>query len=220
MRSFKLSELIVEKIHFNDWGRWDCIVRLPVDAENPRGGKWLLFPENHQVEVIWERVLLLLAANRLGNAIKVSGDNKDCRESYVICIYTSDYENVEDVLRVLTTLWRNGLSSSPILKYKTDDATKLGVFASDYAAQRAGFDISKKKELSKKCSFYFSPKPSEEDISGATEKIQLFLSDVGAERDAALLAELRKDICDTETKLTFYSPPRITRPDPRHFDLK
>ena len=132
----------------------------------------MLFPEEHEIESVWNKVICLFAANRLGNTLLVSRDMKDENGSVVICVFTSDYGDIPDVFRVLIALWRNGVASNRrFLKYKTDGATIDGLYASDYAAQRAGFDGTKvETDISKRCSIYVSPKPYT-DITGATERI-------------------------------------------------
>ena len=182
-----------------------------VRVKSIHSGKWLLFPDKKNVDEVWEKVKILLAANRLGNGAKVS-KGKPANE-HVVCIYNKDFENVQDVFRVLVTIRRNRLQDT-FINYKTDEATLEGVYKTDEAAQRAGFDSTKKLEPGKRVSMYFSP-PSPIDLTGATELIQLFLNNIGPENSRGLVAELKKEAHDIEAKIIFYDPPKILAPSYR-----
>jgi hypothetical protein len=186
-------------------------VLKPLLVKSIHSGKWLLFPEKKNVDEVWEKVKILLAANRLGNGAKVS-KGKPANE-HVVCIYNKDFENVQDVFRVLVTIRRNRLQDT-FINYKTNEATLEGVYKTDEAAQRAGFDSTKKLEPGKRVSMYFSP-PSPIDLTGATELIQLFLNNIGPENSRGLVAELKKEAHDIEAKIIFYDPPKILAPSYR-----
>jgi hypothetical protein len=186
-------------------------VSKPLQVESIHSGKWLLFPEKKNVDEVWEKVKILIAANRLGEQAKVSKGEK--QDEHVVCVYTTDFENVQDVFRVLVTLRRNHLQDS-FINYKTDEATLEGVYKTDEAAQRAGYGSTKKLEPGRRVSMYFSP-PSPIDPTGATEVIKLFLNNIGPEFKRGLVAELRKESRDIEAKIIFYNPPKILNPPKR-----
>lgn len=75
-------------------GRMECYVLLPEQIESQNPGKQVLFPEEHEIEMVWNKVICLFAANRLGNTLLVSRDMKDENGSVVICVFTSDYEDI------------------------------------------------------------------------------------------------------------------------------
>jgi hypothetical protein len=185
-----------------------------VRVEPIHRGKWMLFPKTENVDEVWEKVKILVAANRLGNNANCSrADNENIRYLcfiYVICVFTQNFEDVQDVFRVLVTLRRNCLQNTAI-HYKTDEATEQGVFKTDEAAQRAGFESAAKLKPGQRVSMYFSP-PSPTVSTGDTEKIQLFLNNIGPRFDRGLVAELRKEPRDLEDKIIFYNPPRIHHP--------
>lgn len=206
-RFFKLDELLVfhtkeedtddthvKSIYYHYYVSW------PIRVQFVRPGKWLLFPKNHEFPRVKERVFLLLAAKRLGPQILVNVDPENPTGTYNICVFTQDHHDIPDVFRVLVTLWRNRLANKR-LRYKTDDATYQGLYASDYAAKRAGFDPSTLEK--KRCSKYFSPKPKY-DITGATEHITMFDMD-----NNSLVAEIRKTVGDDNSQITFYDTPSI-----------
>lgn len=119
--------------------------------------------------------MLPIAAKRLGHAVKITADF-NLAIHCVVCVYTNDHEDIPDVFRVLTTLWRNRLANKSIT-YKTTSQDK-----------------------------YFSPKP-QQDITGSTENIQLFMIDIRIEKNVGLVAQLSKNVDDVEAKLTFFDPP-------------
>jgi hypothetical protein len=166
-------------------------------------GKWLLYPAQENVDEIWEKVKILTAANRLGTGAKIT-------DGTVICVYTQNFEDVQDVFRVLVTLRRNRLQNT-FMNYKTDEATVQGVFKTDEAAKRAGFDSAAKLKPGQRVSMYFSP-PSPTVSTGAAEFIQLFLNNIGPEFKRGLVAELRKEPHDLEDNIIFYNPPKILQP--------
>ncbi|KAH8904587.1 DUF1917-domain-containing protein [Coniochaeta sp. PMI_546] len=72
-----------------------------------RCGKWMLFPELNAVDDIWAIVARATAANELGVAAKVApkGDGEGRQGSArLICVYTRDFRDKDDVARVLQRL--------------------------------------------------------------------------------------------------------------------
>ena len=65
-------------------------------------GKWMLFPRRADVDDVWLGVLTLLAEGRLGSTVKVSPmGGRDGNDNGLICCYTQDANDVDDVWRVL-----------------------------------------------------------------------------------------------------------------------
>ena len=72
-----------------------------------RCGKWMFFPDPSTVDEIWGVVARATAANELGVAAKVAakGDDEGRQGSArLICVYTRDFRDKDDVGRVLTRL--------------------------------------------------------------------------------------------------------------------
>ena len=97
-------------------------------------GKWLVFVEEADVDAVWEEVAAATQNGRLGPAAKVATawpgtfarSNKR-----VICIYTYDFHDHEDVTRVLVALRDLGFKER--LSYKTDADTLAGRYGSGAA---------------------------------------------------------------------------------------
>jgi hypothetical protein len=185
--------------------------QLPDAVKSVRSGKWMLFPSKQNVNEIWEKVKILLAENQLGNGAKVaSGESK----TYLICLYTYDFQDVRDVFRVLVAIRRNRLSGG-YLNYKTDEATSQGLYTTDQAAQSAGFGSAKKKHPDEKVSMYSSPPPLTNNPKGADKDfVQLFLNNIEPDYKKGLVAEIRKDVGSGDLKEIFYNPPQIVQAAP------
>lgn len=74
-------------------------------------GKWMLFPSNDQLDDTWSAVARATAKGTLGAGAKVASysGRPDRR---LICVYTEDFSNKEDVRRVLVKLVEMGLVPS------------------------------------------------------------------------------------------------------------
>lgn len=86
-----------------------------------RSGKWMLFPEPGNVNEVWEVVTRATINNELGVAAKVAPrDGQSPTKARLICIYTRDFLDKEDISRVLHRLKDLGLvkTSSGQIYYK------------------------------------------------------------------------------------------------------
>lgn len=102
-------------------------------------GKWLLYPTATAVDSAWLSLIRATLEVKLGTSIKV-GTVPIRDNTYLICVYTANYLNKEDVMRVRANLVDFGFTK--ILYYKSDIKTCLGIDsrehpdlirASDYA---------------------------------------------------------------------------------------
>ncbi|KAJ6468941.1 hypothetical protein C8R45DRAFT_875799 [Mycena sanguinolenta] len=102
-------------------------------------GKWMLFPTVEEANETWALVANATANNRLGIGAKIATAGKEesdrCR---LICVYTRDFTDKEDVQRVLLELVTMGCvpaekggskSRGKGIHYKCDAYTHLDVYA-------------------------------------------------------------------------------------------
>ncbi len=179
-----------------------------------RGGKWMIFSNTMQIDSTWNKVKDLLASGKLGiflflilfiSAIfnesllslfclgtlaKVAPVSLKRDGGHLICVYTTDHQDVRDVFRVLVVLLRNRLANYRIINYKTDDATLSGVYSSDSAAVLSGrFDRSFKPNnknylVSKYSALKVNDTGSEIDL---LKSIKMYLNNIGPQVCQTLL---------------------------------
>jgi len=77
-------------------------------------GKWMLFPMPEDLAHTWRLVATATARNELGTAAKVGADEgKSNRVPRLVCVYTRDFSDMEDVKRVLLKLVEMDLVQRP-----------------------------------------------------------------------------------------------------------
>lgn len=106
-------------------------------------GKWMLFPTVDRVDEFWGVVVRAMEKGELGDVAKVATDGGG-GESRLICVYTDDFGDVEDVKRVVSKLVDIGLvgKGPRSIYYKFDAFTHL--------------EINSKNEYGLKASMYSS----------------------------------------------------------------
>jgi hypothetical protein len=94
-------------------------------AHTEYGGKWLLFVNKDEVDDLWEVIRNLTENGMLGGESKVATakDNPNAADpdKKVICVYTYDYRDKDDVMRIRQVLRAAGIIKK--IPYKTDQAT-------------------------------------------------------------------------------------------------
>ncbi|ENH99823.1 hypothetical protein COCC4DRAFT_44940 [Bipolaris maydis ATCC 48331] len=87
-------------------------------------GKWMLFPKSVDVTRVWKQIVAGVIENRLGSGCKVATDSG--KEERLICVYSKDFRDTQDVVRVLRELETMGLlSAARPIYYKPDAYTYL-----------------------------------------------------------------------------------------------
>lgn len=89
------------------------------------GGKWLVYASDDNINKVWQDIAKATIEGKLGVEAKVS--TSKAKPSYVICIYTSDFLDKKDVMRVRKVLYEMGFKNK--LSYKPDIYTYLGIYA-------------------------------------------------------------------------------------------
>lgn len=103
-------------------------------------GKWMLFPNPEDLPRFWRVVAEATAEGKLGPVSKVGTyDPLDKKDATLICVYTYDFTDNDDVRRVLDQLVELGLcrrDGKPIY-YKCDAYTYLGIASENTYKLRA-----------------------------------------------------------------------------------
>jgi len=101
----------------------------PFDPQ--KSGKWLIFHPTSEIDAAWAKIWKACGKKLLGSGCKVSTlRSRKSDGKHVICCYTDDYENKEDVLRVRWALWDLGYRLP--LYYKSDEMSRRGESGSLY----------------------------------------------------------------------------------------
>lgn len=93
-----------------------------------RSGKWLIFVPLPNIDAVWERVRAATEAGKLGDSAKTAtamqNPNAVDQTKKVICVYTYDWQDKEDVMRIRAELRNIGISWK--IPYKADVDTDAG----------------------------------------------------------------------------------------------
>ena len=94
-------------------------------------GKWLIFVPIAQVDNIWSKIKSATEEGRLGHLTKVAtaktNPNASDSATKVICVYTYDWADKEDVMRIRQELRQLGIIWK--IPYKADEDTESGRYA-------------------------------------------------------------------------------------------
>lgn len=96
---------------------------------NEKTGKWLITLNNEQIDEAWNKVKQGCANEDFVLAKSSTQRNADRYGSHLICVYTNDWSNIEDVNRVRKSLYDLGFTEP--LKYKRDIETINRVYDTD-----------------------------------------------------------------------------------------
>lgn len=111
----------------------------------PRGGKWLIFCPIEQIDQKWNIIKNATINGELGYVSKVSTSrpNPNSRDpnTGVICVYTYNNEDMDDVMEIRESLRKLGFGRR--LVYKTDQATREGRYAHTRRSHRSAQRVTK-----------------------------------------------------------------------------
>lgn len=101
--------------------------KYPDSTENC--GKWLIFVSPKEINELWQKVKLALKNGKFGDSAKVStakpNPNANSKD-HVICVYTYDWTDKEDVMRIRNELRNIGVDWK--IPYKSDKYTLQGKY--------------------------------------------------------------------------------------------
>lgn len=106
----------------------------------------MLFPKEDDVTRVWRTVCDAVIDDTLGTTAKVAtADPTSTKEERLICVYTQDFSNLEDVRRVLDEMVDLGLAprEGRGIYYKCDAYTYLGIESDNPFKLRASLYSSK-----------------------------------------------------------------------------
>lgn len=96
----------------------------PLESEPaPYDGKWLIYASTSTIDALWKPIQQATQQGQLGDCSKVSClgiAQWSHTKEHLICVYTSDYRNKEDVYRVRDVLRSLGIAQK--IAYKSSEA--------------------------------------------------------------------------------------------------
>ena len=98
-------------------------------AKNP--GKWLIFVDKQHLDSTWKTIMKATLEGKLGPASKTATARKNphskTEQAAVICVYTDDWKDEADVMRVRAELTKVGVVHK--IPYKADEDTLNGKYS-------------------------------------------------------------------------------------------
>jgi len=95
-----------------------------------RSGKWLVFVDVKNIDDVWAKIKRATEEGRLGGSAKVAtakpNPNATNPDTKVICVYTYDWTDEEDLRRVREELRKLGITNK--IPYKADEDTLSGKY--------------------------------------------------------------------------------------------
>ncbi|MBI5243625.1 MAG: DUF1917 domain-containing protein [Elusimicrobia bacterium] len=95
-----------------------------------RSGKWLIFVPLGKIDVVWERIKQATEEGKLGGSAKVAtarpNPNAADPTKKVICVYSYDWKDREDIMRIRAELRALGIAWQ--IPYKADADTDAGKY--------------------------------------------------------------------------------------------
>jgi hypothetical protein len=98
-----------------------------------RSGKWLIWLQSQNIDRYWQAIREAVEQGKLGDQAKVStAASKQVKQGkpYVICVYTYDYDDKPDVMRIREGLRNLGIRRE--IPYKADEDTSALRYGNDY----------------------------------------------------------------------------------------
>ena len=103
--------------------------------DDGRSGKWLVFVPRERIDTWWDKIKDATERGHLGICAKAATARANplatSPKTKLICVYTRDWRDQDDVRRVLQHL--RGLGVTWRLSYKIDDATISGIYGAGSA---------------------------------------------------------------------------------------
>ncbi|MBL8497348.1 MAG: DUF1917 domain-containing protein [Nitrosomonas sp.] len=92
-----------------------------------RVGKWLFFVAEKYIDDTWRNVKKAVEDGKLWKQAKVSTAWRSKGKVYVVCVYTYDYKDENDVMKIRKYLREMGFKRAT--SYKSDEQTLAGIYS-------------------------------------------------------------------------------------------
>ena len=88
-------------------------------------GKWCIFVPRAEVDAAWEKIISALEQNQLWCAKVSTALRIMSRDTHVICVYTTNWTDTQDLMRVHDVLRTLGFVEEPGYKRDVDTVRKI-----------------------------------------------------------------------------------------------
>jgi hypothetical protein len=137
------------------WVYSESETKYPNFTDN--SGKWLVFVYLKDLDVVWKKISIATKEGKLGGVSKCAtakpNPNATNNDTKVICVYTYNSEDKNDVARVALELYKLGVIAN-VINYKKDIITVEGRYAnkgdkkiSTYSLHISNFKDKTEKEF-------------------------------------------------------------------------
>ena len=100
-------------------------------SRTKNSGKWLIFVHERKVDEIWEIIKNATEKGKLGSSSKVATAKPNPNAFHprikVICVYTYDWTDEDDVMRIRREL--RDLGFHKLMSYKSDEDTRADLYS-------------------------------------------------------------------------------------------
>ena len=123
-----LAEISQEKLPSKNKQVWWLYAESRRKKRQPTSdsGKWLIFAPPDQIDAAWEQIKDATEKGQLGKKSKVSTLKGYKGKDHVICVYTYNWKDEKDVMKIRNTLRELGFEKP--LSYKSDADTLAGKY--------------------------------------------------------------------------------------------
>ena len=119
------------RFEYENLAYWLNVFNGKITKPSYKEGKWMLFVEEENLEDCWNK-LLEGVDKKIFKIMKCSIPNENNPHNVpgiaAIMVYTNDYQDVDDIKKVLKFLLDNGLDYGKELQYKADYQTRQGKY--------------------------------------------------------------------------------------------
>lgn len=127
-RSLKNRGKLPSEVHDSYWIYTSS--NKPYHKRTARNGKWLVFVDKQEIDEVWKKIKVATENGLLGSSAKVStmrpNQNSTNASKGVICVYTYDWKDEADVMRIREELRKVGITNK--IPYKADADTFAGKY--------------------------------------------------------------------------------------------
>ena len=100
------------------------------ETNTKTAGKWMLFISPRDIDECWDKIIKGISTGEIWCA-KTLPASRVTRNVHPTMIYTKDYNDKENVARVLKYLNSVGLKGKRAIYYKADDQTRAGIYSNN-----------------------------------------------------------------------------------------